>query len=61
VIGRAQSRNFGFGAGGPNLTSSCHVIGEIFDRVYSLADLQSPPQRLHTAAPEIEVNAIQRW
>jgi nitrite reductase (NO-forming) len=24
-----------FGAGGPNLTSSFHVIGEIFDRVYT--------------------------
>jgi nitrite reductase (NO-forming) len=24
-----------FGAGGPNLTSSFHVIGEIFDRVYA--------------------------
>src|SRR6185503_3624060 len=24
-----------FGAGGPNLTSSFHVIGEIFDKVYS--------------------------
>ncbi|HXG23484.1 MAG TPA: hypothetical protein VNJ09_02930, partial [Chthonomonadales bacterium] len=23
-----------FGVGGPNLTSSFHVIGEIFDRVY---------------------------
>src|SRR5262249_57135377 len=34
-----------FGAGGPNYTSSFHVIGEIFDRVYSLGDLQSPPAR----------------
>lgn len=32
-----------FGVGGPNLTSSFHVIGEIFDRVYSQADLTSPP------------------
>ena len=24
-----------FGVGGPNLTSSFHVIGAIFDRVYS--------------------------
>ncbi len=32
-----------FGVGGPNYTSSFHVIGEIFDRVYSFADLQSPP------------------
>ncbi|HEY8486026.1 MAG TPA: copper-containing nitrite reductase, partial [Limnochordales bacterium] len=28
-----------FGVGGPNLTSSFHVIGEIFDRVYNLASL----------------------
>lgn len=34
-----------FGVGGPNHTSSFHVIGEIFDRVYSFADLQSPPLR----------------
>jgi nitrite reductase (NO-forming) len=31
-----------FGVGGPNLTSSFHVIGEIFDRVYNLASLTSP-------------------
>jgi len=32
-----------FGVGGPNFTSSFHVIGEIFDRVYDLASLTSPP------------------
>jgi nitrite reductase (NO-forming) len=32
-----------FGVGGPNLTSSFHVIGEIFDRVYEQASLTSPP------------------
>lgn len=32
-----------FGVGGPNLTSSFHVIGEIFDRVYNLASLTSTP------------------
>jgi nitrite reductase (NO-forming) len=32
-----------FGVGGPNGTSSFHVIGEIFDRVYSLASLTAPP------------------
>lgn len=32
-----------FGVGGPNLTSSFHVIGEIFDRVYNLGSLVSPP------------------
>jgi nitrite reductase (NO-forming) len=32
-----------FGVGGPNYTSSFHVIGEIFDRVYDQASLSSPP------------------
>jgi nitrite reductase (NO-forming) len=32
-----------FGVGGPNFTSSFHVIGEIFDRVYSFASLTSEP------------------
>jgi nitrite reductase (NO-forming) len=32
-----------FGVGGPNLTSSFHVIGEVFDKVYELASLTSPP------------------
>ncbi len=33
-----------FGVGGPNLVSSFHVIGEIFDDVYSQGDLVSSPQ-----------------
>lgn len=32
-----------FGNAGPNLISSFHVIGEIFDNVYREADLVSPP------------------
>ena len=32
-----------FGNAGPNLISSFHVIGEIFDKVYREADLLSPP------------------
>jgi nitrite reductase (NO-forming) len=32
-----------FGVGGPNSTSSFHVIGEIFDRVYQSGSLSSPP------------------
>ena len=32
-----------FGVGGPNFTSSFHVIGEIFDKVYHLGGFQSPP------------------
>ncbi len=31
-----------FGVGGPNFTSSFHVIGEIFDRVFDQASLTSP-------------------
>src|SRR4029450_3438264 len=30
-----------FGVGGPNVTSSFHVIGEIFDRVYGEAAMGS--------------------
>lgn len=32
-----------FGVGGPNATSSFHVIGEIFDHVYEWGGLTSPP------------------
>lgn len=32
-----------FGVGGPNFTSSFHVIGEIFDRAYQYGSLISPP------------------
>jgi nitrite reductase (NO-forming) len=32
-----------FGVGGPNFTSSFHVIGEIFDHVYSMGSVTSPP------------------
>jgi nitrite reductase (NO-forming) len=32
-----------FGVGGPNVTSSFHVIGTIFDRVYAGASLTTPP------------------
>ena len=32
-----------YGVGGPNFTSSFHVIGEIFDRVYNQASLTSAP------------------
>ena len=32
-----------FGVGGPNFTSSFHVIGEIFDSVYSMGSDISPP------------------
>jgi nitrite reductase (NO-forming) len=32
-----------FGVGGPNFSSSFHMIGEIFDRVYNLGSLTTPP------------------
>jgi len=32
-----------FGVGGPNYTSSFHVIGEIFDKVYTFGGLIGPP------------------
>lgn len=32
-----------FGVGGPNLVSSFHVIGEIFDKVYDQASITSAP------------------
>jgi nitrite reductase (NO-forming) len=32
-----------FGVGGPNFTSSFHVIGEIFDRVYNQGSVITPP------------------
>jgi nitrite reductase (NO-forming) len=32
-----------FGVGGPNFTSSFHVIGEIFDRIYALGGVLSTP------------------
>jgi nitrite reductase (NO-forming) len=32
-----------FGVGGPNYTSSFHVIGEIFDKAYQLGSVTSPP------------------
>ena len=34
-----------FGVGGPNFTSSFHVIGEIFDKVYNLGGTASEPLR----------------
>jgi nitrite reductase (NO-forming) len=32
-----------FGVGGPNATSAFHIIGEIFDRVFDLGAITSPP------------------
>jgi nitrite reductase (NO-forming) len=34
-----------FGVGGPNFTSSFHVIGEIFDKVYNLGGTTTEPLR----------------
>jgi nitrite reductase (NO-forming) len=38
-----ETVRFFFGVGGPNFTSSFHVIGEIFDKVYLLGGFESPP------------------
>jgi len=37
-----------FGVGGPNVTSSFHIIGEIFDRVYPEAGLKLPNANVQT-------------
>ena len=37
-----------FGVGGPNFTSSFHVIGEIFDRVYIMGSLSTPVSDVQT-------------
>ena len=37
-----------FGVGGPNYTSSFHVIGEIFDRAYPEGDLSEPRLNVQT-------------
>ena len=39
-----------FGVGGPNFTSSFHVIGEIFDRAYPFAALSSPLKDVQTVS-----------
>ncbi len=51
---RALTANVGetvrifFGVGGPNLVSSFHIIGEIFDRVYPEASLNHPLENVQT-------------
>ena len=37
-----------FGVGGPNITSSFHIIGEIFDKVYPEAGFSLPNQNIQT-------------
>ena len=37
-----------FGVGGPNVTSSFHVIGEIFDKVYSEGSMGVPDAHVQT-------------
>jgi len=39
-----------FGVGGPNFTSSFHIIGEIFDRAYPFAALGSPLEDVQTVS-----------
>lgn len=38
-----ETVRFYFGVGGPNFTSSFHLIGEIFDKVYNLGGVLSEP------------------
>jgi nitrite reductase (NO-forming) len=40
-----ETVRFFFGVGGPNFTSSFHLIGEIFDKVYNLGGVLSEPLR----------------
>ncbi len=42
-VGVGDTVRIFFGVGGPNLTSSFHLIGEIFDRVYNQASLTGTP------------------
>ena len=39
-----------FGVGGPNKISSFHVIGEIFDRVYTEASTSAPRENVQTTS-----------
>ncbi|BBI61384.1 hypothetical protein HSBAA_26900 [Vreelandella sulfidaeris] len=48
-----------FGVGGPNATSSFHVIGEIFDKVYDQASLTSPP--LTDVQTTLVPRAVRPW
>jgi nitrite reductase (NO-forming) len=43
-----ETVRFFFGVGGPNITSSFHVIGEIFDRVYPEGALANPLTNVQT-------------
>ena len=37
-----------FGVGGPNITASFHIIGEVFDKVYPEAGLSLPNRNVQT-------------
>ena len=43
-----ETVRFYFGVGGPNKISSFHVIGEIFDRVYTEASTSAPRENVQT-------------
>ena len=45
VVKQNETVRIYFGNGGPNLVSSFHVIGAIFDKVWREGDLLSPPAR----------------
>jgi nitrite reductase (NO-forming) len=44
----AETVRLFFGVGGPNLSSSFHLIGEIFDRVYPEGALANPVSNVQT-------------
>ena len=45
VMKKGETARIFFGVGGPNFTSSFHVIGTIFDKVYEYGGLTNPPLR----------------
>src|SRR3546814_391757 len=49
---RGETMRIFFGVGGPNKTSSYHVIGEIFDKVYHYGSLTTP------AATDVQTVAV---
>merc|ERR1712224_322065 len=45
MVNQGERVRLYFGNAGPNLVSSFHIIGAIFDKVYREGDLVSPPGR----------------
>jgi nitrite reductase (NO-forming) len=47
-----------FGVGGPNLISSFHIIGEMFDLVWAYGDLIDPPLHGVQTVPVVPGGAV---